>query len=58
MEYIPEGITIAFLASEVEYEVPPQNLELNLAKVPTVLNSRFVNKNVSFKASPAEVTPT
>jgi fatty-acid peroxygenase len=46
---------LKFLAQDVDYEVPPQNLDINMAQVPTVPSSRFVITNVNLRTSPTEV---
>lgn len=43
---------LKFLVNDIDYQVPPQNLAISLAKVPTAPNSRFVIKNVQLIASP------
>ena len=34
--------TLRLLAAEIAYEVPPQDLDINLARMPTLPNSGFV----------------
>lgn len=53
--YFGEMITLAlmkeaveFLTSGVEYEVPPQNLYIDLTQIPTLPESRFLIKKVRF----------
>ncbi|MBD2111816.1 MULTISPECIES: cytochrome P450 [Cyanophyceae] len=38
-----------FLVDELEYDVPPQNLEVKLSRFPTLPESGFVMENVRFK---------
>jgi fatty-acid peroxygenase len=46
---------LKFLANDVTYEVPSQNLKINYAQVPTVPNSRFVIKNVALNPAAFQV---
>ncbi|PZV08968.1 MAG: cytochrome P450 [Leptolyngbya sp.] len=39
-----------FLVNEIEYDVPPQNLEVTLSRMPTLPESGFVMENVRFKS--------
>lgn len=41
--------SMQFLAGEVEYEVPPQNLHIDTSRIPTMPASRFIMSNVQLK---------
>lgn len=40
---------LGFLVNEIEYDVPPQNLQVKLTRMPTLPESRFVISNVRLK---------
>lgn len=40
---------LSFLVNELEYDVPPQDLEVKLSRMPTLPESGFVIENVRFK---------
>ncbi|MGB3310169.1 MAG: cytochrome P450 [Nodosilinea sp.] len=42
---------LGFLANELEYDVPPQNLDIKLTKMPTLPESGFVINNVRLKTA-------
>ncbi len=49
------NLALRFLTREMTYQVPVQNLKINLRRIPTLPKSRFLRKNVQAVSLPVEV---
>lgn len=47
--------SVRFLAEAIRYNVPPQDLSIDLSRIPAIPNSRFIIKNVRRKKQNVEV---